>query len=62
VAKRPRPRRGGNGPRDPRPLGRTTDRRSGRARRLHPMTEDKLLGDYRLVLLQEQLKEEEQRV
>jgi len=26
------------------------------------MTEDKLLGDYRLVLLQEQLKEEEQRV
>jgi len=37
VATRPRARRGGNGPRDPRPLGRTTDRRSGRARRLHPM-------------------------
>jgi len=40
VATRPRARRGGNGPRDPRPLGRTTDRRSGRARALHPMTEE----------------------
>src|SRR5436189_3698376 len=43
VATRSRPHRGGDGPRTPRTMGRTTNRRGGRACELCRMTENELL-------------------